>query len=204
MDAFNYLSVMVSMIVGLGLTQLFAGIGNLVQIRRRVQRYWLHTTWVFLLIALHIHMWWSLWALRVHGDWTFGYFLYVLLGPALLVIASHIVIPELVDRRIEIEQHYFDTAPLFFGILAAGAAWAMLLEPIMGLRSFLVPFRAAQGIGVISLICCAVSSNRRVHAAASLVIVAVLAVSILLARFHLTQVDPVPVPNTAQSPISSQ
>ncbi|HEU4403472.1 MAG TPA: hypothetical protein VFT43_15345 [Candidatus Polarisedimenticolia bacterium] len=29
----------------LGLTQLFAGIGNLVQIRRRVKRYWLHTLW---------------------------------------------------------------------------------------------------------------------------------------------------------------
>lgn len=29
MDAFNYLSVMVSMVLGLGLTQLFAGIGNM-------------------------------------------------------------------------------------------------------------------------------------------------------------------------------
>lgn len=204
MDAFNYLGVMVSMIVGLGLTQLFAGIGNLVQIRRRVQRYWLHTLWVFVLIALHVHMWWSLWALRAHADWTFGYFLYVLLGPGLLVIASHIVIPELVDRRIEVEQHYFDTAPLFFGILAAAATWAMLVEPIMGLRSFFVPFRAAQGIGVISLVCCAATASRRVHAIATAVIVLVLAFSITQARFHLAQVDPVPLPAAVQSPISSQ
>ena len=34
MDALSYLSVMVSVLLGLGLTQLFAGIGNLVQVRR--------------------------------------------------------------------------------------------------------------------------------------------------------------------------
>src|SRR5437773_12566574 len=56
MDAFNYLTAMVSVILGLGLTQLFAGIGNLVQIRRRVKLDWLHSAWVLLLIVLHIHM----------------------------------------------------------------------------------------------------------------------------------------------------
>ena len=83
MDAFNYLTVMVSTVVGLGLTQLLAGIGNFVQIRRRVRFYWLHTCWVVLLIALHLHMWWSLWVLRQVTDWTYGTFAYVLIGPAM-------------------------------------------------------------------------------------------------------------------------
>src|SRR5881397_14407 len=139
MDAFNYLSVMVSIVLGLGLTQLFAGIGNLVQIRRRVKLYWLHSLWVLLLIVLHLHMWWSFWALRGVVDWTYATFVYVLIGPAALVIASHIIIPELLDGWIDVERHYFDTSPLFFGILALAATWAMFLEPITGLRSFFVP-----------------------------------------------------------------
>src|SRR6058998_2632434 len=118
MDAFGYLSVMVSIVLGLGLTQLFAGIGNLVQIRRRVKLYWLHSLWVLLLIVLHVHMWWSFWALRVVADWNYATFVYVLIGPAALVIASHIIIPELLEGRIDVQRHYFDTSPLFFGILA--------------------------------------------------------------------------------------
>jgi len=69
-DGFNYLSVMVSIVVGLGLTQLFAGIGNLVQVRRRVKLYPLHSLWVLLVIVLHLHMWWSFWALRAVAEWT--------------------------------------------------------------------------------------------------------------------------------------
>ena len=116
MDAFSYLSVMASVVVGLGLTQLLAGIGNFVQIRRRVQFYWLHTMWVMLLIILHLHMWWSFWVLRQVTDWTYGTFAYVLIGPATLVIASHVIIPEMIDGRIDVERHYYDTRTVFFGL----------------------------------------------------------------------------------------
>jgi len=185
-DAFNYLSVLLSIVLGLGLTQLFAGIGNLVQIRRRVKRFWLHTLWVLLLIVLHVHMWWSFWALRGVTHWTYATFVYVLIGPAALVIASHIIIPELLDGRIDVERHYFDTGPLFFGILAGAAAWAMFLEPVMGLRSFFVPFRLMQGAGVAAFGSCAASRNRHLHAAA---IVLILVAGITVARTPFRQFE---------------
>jgi hypothetical protein len=187
MDGFSNLSVMVSIVLGLGLTQLFAGIGNLVQVRRRVKLCWLHSLWVPLLIVLHLHMWWSFWALRGVAEWTYAIFVYVIFGPGALVIASHITIPELLDGRIDVERHYFDTSPLFFGILTAAALWAMFLEPIMGLRSFLVPFRLLQAVGVVTLGCCSASKNRRLHAAAIAVIVLILATGITLDRFSLGQ-----------------
>jgi len=187
MDAFNYLSVMVSIILGLGLTQLFAGIGNLVQIRRRVKRYWLHSIWVMLLIVFHLHMWWSFWALRGVTDWSYATFVYVLFGPAVLVIASHIIIPELMEGRIDVERYYFDTGPLFFGILASAAAWAMCLETVMGLRQFFVPFRFMQAAGVVMLSVCSASKNKRLHAAAVVVIVVILTTGIALARSRLGQ-----------------
>lgn len=187
MDGFSYLSVMVSIVLGLGLTQLFAGIGNLVQVRRRVKLYWLHRLWVFLLIVLHLHMWWSFWALRGVAEWTYAIFVYVIFGPGALVVASHIIIPELLDGRIDVERHYFDTSPLFFGILTAAAVWAMLLEPIMGLRSFLVPFRILQAVGVVTLGSCSASKNKRLHAAAIAVIVLILATGITIDRFSLGQ-----------------
>ena len=187
MEGFSYLSVMVSMVLGLGLSQLFGGIGNLVQIRRRVKLYWLHSLWVLLLIILHVHMWWSFWALRGVADWTYAIFVYVLIGPGALVIASHISIPELIDSRIDNERYYFDTSPLFFGILTLAATWAMFLEPITGLRPFFVPFRILQGIGVATFASCAASKNRRLHAVAIVLIAVLLVIGITTDRVSLGQ-----------------
>ncbi|OLE66477.1 MAG: hypothetical protein AUG09_07290 [Acidobacteria bacterium 13_1_20CM_2_68_7] len=190
MDAFNYLTAMVSVILGLGLTQLFAGIGNLVQIRRRVKLYWLHSAWVLLLIVLHIHMWWSFWALRGVGHWTYATFVYVLIGPGALVIASHIIIPELLEGRIDVQRHYFDTGPLFFGILTVAAIWGMFIEPVMGLRSFFVPFRLLQTAGIVTFASCAAASkNKRLHAVAIVLIVLLLVTGITVDRFQLGQLD---------------
>ncbi|GAA5071645.1 hypothetical protein [Lysobacter panacisoli] len=187
MDAFNYLAVMVSMVLGLGLTQLFAGIGNMVQIRRRVKPYWLHYVWVVLAIGLHLQMWWSFWMMRVVQDWTYTGFAFVLLGPALLVIASHVLLPEMIDGTIDTERHYYDTRGVFFCLLAAAGAWALVLEAVMGLRSLLVPVRAVQLAGIGLMLLCAWSPNRRVHAVCTLLVIAMLISTTLLTRYRLGQ-----------------
>jgi hypothetical protein len=189
MDAFNYLAVMVSIVVGLGLTQLLAGIGNFVQIRRRVRFYWLHTVWVLLLMVLHVHMWWSFWVLRGVTDWTYATFAYVLIGPALLVIASHIAVPELIDGHIDVERHYYDTRTIFFGMIATTGLWAMFLEPVTGVRTFVVPFRILQAFGTATLVALAISRNKRFHAVATVLIAILITIAITLTRFHLGQLD---------------
>jgi hypothetical protein len=188
-EAFNYLTVMVSVVVGLGLTQLLAGIGNFVQIRRRVGFYWLHTAWIVLLIVLHLHMWWSFWVLRLVPDWTYGTFAYVLIGPALLVIASHVIIPELLDGRIDVERHYYDTRGVFFGLLTATGVWALFLEPVTGVRTFMVPFRVVQIAGTTTLVALAISGSRRVHAVCTVLVTVMITVAIVFTRFRLGQLD---------------
>ena len=189
MEAFGYLSVMFSIVVGLGLTRVLAGIGNMVQIRRRVKTYWLHSTWVLIVIGLHLNVWWSLWALRVVTDWNYASFAYVLFGPAAIVIASHTLIPELVDARIDCERHYYDTAPAFFAMLAAGATWALFLETLMGQRPFFVPFRLLQAGALTILVALAASKNRRFHAGATGVIIVFLATAVALTRFRFGQFE---------------
>jgi len=188
MDAFNYLSVMVSMVLGLGLTQLFAGIGNLVQVRRRVRFYWLHAVWIALMIGLHLQMWWSFWMMRGVQEWTYTGFAFVLLGPATLVIASHVLLPELVDGTIDAERHYYDTRTVFFGLLAVAGVWALLIESVMGLRSLIVAFRLLQVFGIGMMVVCAWSANRRVHAVCTFLVIAMLMTTTLLTRYRLGQV----------------
>jgi hypothetical protein len=185
MDAFNYLSVMVSVILGLGLTQLLAGVGNLVQVRRRVKLYWLHSVWVLLLVALHLNLWWSFWSLRGVDDWTYVTFVYVLFGPAMLVIASHVIMPELIDGHIDVRTHYFDTRLVFFALLAAAGIWGLFIESVMGRQPLMVLFRALQVLGIVLMVFCALSSSARLHALATVAIVAMFAISIVWTRYGL-------------------
>jgi hypothetical protein len=75
MDTFNNLSVMVSIILGVGLSQIFGGIGNLLPIRHRVKQYRVYKLWVLIPIVAHVHLWWSFWALRDSVEWNYAIFL---------------------------------------------------------------------------------------------------------------------------------
>ena len=185
---------MISLILGVGLTQLFAGIGNLLQVRHHVKQYWLHRLWVVILIVAHVHLWWSFWALRESVAWSYGLFLYVLIGPAGLVIAGHIIIPgefyeEVAEGRFDLRHHYYETHRLFFGIFAAILAWAMLLEPVLGVRSLFVGFRVVQALGLVMVSLCAVSKSPLLHTITVLVTIGLLAGIILLVRFRAGAFD---------------
>jgi len=185
---------MISIILGVGLTQLFAGIGNPLQVRHRVKQYWLHGLWVLILIVAHVHLWWSFWALRESVAWTYPLFMYVLIGPAGLVIAGHLIIlgefdEEVAEGRFDLRHHYYNTSRLFFGIFAGIVAWAMLLEPVLGVRSLFVGFRVWQALGLAMVSLCAVSKSRLLHTIAVLVTIGLLAGVMFLVRFRAGAFD---------------
>jgi hypothetical protein len=194
MDTFNYLAVMISIILGVGITQLFAGIGNLLQVRHRVKQYWLYNLWVLILIFAHINLWWSMWALRESVVWTYPLYVYMLIGPAGLVIAGHIIIPgefyeEGSDGKFDLKKHYYDAGRLFFGIFSGVVIWAMVFEPVMGVRQFFVEFRIYQTL-ILALVCsCAVSKSQKLHTISALAALTLLIGVILLTRFRAGLID---------------
>ena len=46
MDAFSYLSVLISIILALGMTRVLAGVGEMLQARSRRRLDWVHAIWV--------------------------------------------------------------------------------------------------------------------------------------------------------------
>jgi hypothetical protein len=45
-DAFNYVSVLVSIVIGLGVTRVLSQLSDAIQIHHRSQIYWVHTFWM--------------------------------------------------------------------------------------------------------------------------------------------------------------
>jgi hypothetical protein len=70
MDAFSYLSVLLSIAVGLGLSPFRAGAAQLVRYRAAVRSYTPALLWMAMLFLLHVQVWWSVYDLRRAKVWT--------------------------------------------------------------------------------------------------------------------------------------
>src|SRR3954469_9837964 len=108
MDAFGYLSVLLSIILGLGLTQLLTASGRLIRHRDRVRVHWLPLLWAAILLLIYVQVWWAMYGLRLRRDWTFLGFSIVLAQTATLYVMAAVALPEQVEEADGDLGAYFD------------------------------------------------------------------------------------------------
>jgi hypothetical protein len=180
MDSFSYLSVLLSIIIGLAITQVLLGIRALMLSRENARLYAPSLVWAFLILLAAAQMWWSSFGLRDHEDWTFGNYGLILLQMALFYLASGLVLPDLQPEQIDLEADYFRNRRWFFGLLAATAVVSVLKDVALDGR---LPELANLMFHAILIGACVIgmaSANRRVHALLAPVSLAVFIGYILL------------------------
>lgn len=133
MDEFNYLSVLISIILGLGITRLLKGIGQQIEFRSQIESYWPSLLWAATLLLIHVQSWWSMFGLRFHAHWGFLTFLVVLLQPIVLYLLAALVLPSMIaGERVNLREHYFAQARWFFsllsGLLVVSLAKSLMLD----------------------------------------------------------------------------
>ena len=120
MSTSEYLSVLVSIVVGLGLTQLLASVGRLLVQRRRVRSYWLSAFQAVLVFVAHVQFWWSNFDYGSRLEGNFFAFLYFLLAPIALFLMSMLALPETdAAGEISMRTHYWRNHTIFFALAAA-------------------------------------------------------------------------------------
>ena len=120
---FEHISVLISIVIGLGVAHLLTGVYRLVQSRERVRLYWLSLLWMALIFVSQVEWWWASYALRNETVWNFFYFLFVLLSPVSLYLASAFVLPEIEPgRRYDLREYYYASRGWFFAFVAMGPA----------------------------------------------------------------------------------
>jgi hypothetical protein len=177
MKPFDYVSVIISVVIGLGLSHLLTGFVELVKARRRIRFYWIHLLWVGLTFMGHVFLWWSLWNLRGLQVWNFFSFLLLLLQPVLLFVVAAFLIPELnPEEPLDLRDYFYENHSAIFG---AGTAFTVLMLvrnvlPVGG--RLLTPANYLLALALVLLVVSAITKNARYHAA----------VGILFALWFLT------------------
>ena len=118
MGSFDYLSVLISIVLGLGITNLLTGFAALVRQRGRLIGYWPLPIWMTTLFLIHVQTWWALFGLRDMHQWSFAAFLVVLLQPVALFVMTALITPDLAEAgKIDLRIGYFRETRGFFGAL---------------------------------------------------------------------------------------
>lgn len=135
MDAFSYLSVLLSIVLGLGLTQILTALGRILRDRERVRMDWVPVCWAFLLLVVYVQVWWAMFGLRTHRDWTFLQFTVVLAQTATLYVMAAVVLPDQIgEKGLDLRQYYDRHHRWFFGCFIGTLAVSVLKDIVVGNR----------------------------------------------------------------------
>ena len=132
MTPFEYVIVLISIILGLGVTQIMTGVADLVHQWDRVKLYWPHLTWVVLVFVLHIQEWWDVYSLQSFGAWRLPTFLFFTLYPVNLFILARILFPfNPQEEQIDLKLFYYANFRRIF-------LWTMILNVLSIISNLIV------------------------------------------------------------------
>ncbi len=118
MDSFSYLSVFISLILGLGVTHLLTGAATLIRSRGGIRIWWPTPLWMATTFLIQVQTWWAMFKLRDIGRWSFGGFFIVLLQPVAIFMMTALIVPRAIDGvPIDLKEDYYREFRWFFSAL---------------------------------------------------------------------------------------
>lgn len=182
MSLFEFVTVMISMILALSLGQLLSGVSYLLKTERRIHRYLPHSLWLACIGVTVVNHWWSLWDFR-DLQWDYATFIYILIAPTLISVSVGLIAPDQSGSAPIDLQTQFARVRRTFAVVFSVYVLAMWFDgPLLaghhslGVIGFLhVPILAASLVPLFS-------ADKRANVAAPIVVLATLMV-VMFKRF---------------------
>lgn len=162
MSLFEFIMVLLSIVVGLGLAKILSGLASALIARRVQPEAWIPLLFGLLVFITLVQVWWESWTLQPRTSWTFGQLLVTLVNPVLLYILAHLVFPP--DDGTPLREHYFDRHRLLFSIVVLSAIASIVSWPIAFGMPLWGEHNAAPVVMALGALTLVASANPRLHA----------------------------------------
>lgn len=181
MSPFEFVTVLISIILGLGITQIMSGVADLIHQSKSVRLYWPHLLWVALVFVLHVQEWWLIYQLKSVIEWRLPMFLFLVLYPICLFILARILFPMGTD------EHATDMKGFYLGNYRKLFMMVMLLTLLSALENIFIHNLGVTGwlVNVVILAALGLLSSRptlpeRIHQALAILLLGVMIAGIIL------------------------
>ena len=182
MSIFDFLTVALSLVLGLGLTRLLESAVEAFRVRKTVQLHWLPFAWALAVLIQQLQFWWAMYELQQMASVNVSTFVLLLLLAMLLFVAGALVLPTGEAGYPDDLLDYFSSDGAW-GVAAVGAYH--LIAIFANLVLFNVPLHAPiiwLGVlcGALAMVV-AFASTSRVRLIASLAWFVLLALVLVIA-----------------------
>jgi hypothetical protein len=127
MDAFSYLSVLLSIVLGLALTQILQGYRSMLLAKGRVRHSATVLIWSGQFVAIVAQAWWASFGLRDRAHWDFLAFAVILGQMCMVYMAAALVFPDIPPSGdVDLGDHWERHRGAFFGFVLAMLAASLL------------------------------------------------------------------------------
>jgi hypothetical protein len=167
MDAFEYISILTSIIIGLGMAQLLLGVSRIIQHPDETRPDWVHVSWVITRFMYWVFWWWWGFNLNEIEIWTFGAYLLVVLYAFLVFLMCALLSPVNFSGYDGFEEYYYAKRAWIFGtflviqFVDSGVALTKGTDYFLALG---VTYYAGQSVSIVLSGIAMVTRNKNFHA----------------------------------------
>ncbi len=119
MDPYEYLTVFVSVILGLAVVHLLSGVSLILDTRIRERIDWIHAVWTANVFVTTLLVWWFNFSLTAIQEWTLLHFLNLVAYSVVLYLMSGLLYPVKGAEIIDFRAHFEANRPRFFMVCLA-------------------------------------------------------------------------------------
>jgi len=178
---FEFLMILISVIIGLGVTEILTGVANLLRVRSTIRFYWIHSLFQFGVFFALLQLWWESWGMTSLETISFWAVLSILASPVFLFLTAHLLYPSPIENT-DLRDYYYRQAPILWGLVIAGTVEGTFLRPLVMGDQIFQPSNLS-GIPMTAIcIVLASSKNPRVHSVLAPFILVMVILDTLLAN----------------------
>ena len=117
MHMFEYVIVLISIVIGLAVTHLMQGLAGLIQNPSRIRIWWVHLVWVAYMVVSIVFWWWWEFNLQNIRTWTFSLYLFVIFYAFYLYLICAVLFPLHLEGCEGYKDYFLARRRWFFGLL---------------------------------------------------------------------------------------
>jgi hypothetical protein len=132
LESFSYLSVLISIILGLAIAQVLQGVRGLVLTRSKVKTYAPTIIWTGMALLIPIQCWWASFSMHEEATWNFVGLLMIVLQATCVYMIAALILPDAKgDNSVDLREHYYAHRHWFFGALLGSIVFSLLKEVVL-------------------------------------------------------------------------
>ena len=184
MSLFEFVTVMVSMILALCLGHLLRSASFVAKTDREITHYAPFTLWSVVILLAVVNHWWSLWDLR-DVDWSYASFVYILVARLLVSFATGLMSPNHSNSGpIDLRAHYARIRRLFSAVYVTYALFMWFDGPLFTEQAVFGAVGMMHVPIIAATVVPGVSGNDRANTVAASTVIAVLLV-VMVVRYSV-------------------